>query len=147
MPSFSILILADFFQDVSQATRNYGTKEYYAIFYSVGTAIALLWLSLFILEKFKKKDTTVKRKVQVPLFIELCRAHNLSSEQATMLKAMTTQAGLQPIEVIFIDPALWPQCLKQTDQNQQQLLKIMTQLFGTERVEKWADISSEPTPA
>ncbi|MBL4886318.1 MAG: hypothetical protein JKY95_17530 [Planctomycetaceae bacterium] len=152
MFSFPILTLADFFFEISRSSRNRGVENYYVIFSSVFAAFAILWLVLYTLEKNKNGNKIIK-KVKLPLFTQLCRAHNLSSAQSELLKTMTVRAGLQPPAVIFIDPTLWPHCIEKSVNNRQQLLELMTQLFGADRVAQWfpstpeVAIAQEQTPA
>lgn len=143
MISSSIFILADFFSEISRSSKNHGGKNYYIILSTVFAAITILWLVLYVLDKYKKTETQIKKKPKVPLFLQLCRAHSLTSEQSNLLKTMTTRSGLQPAEVIFVDPTLWSHCIKDSIHNQEQLREIMAKLFGAERVEQWFDSQPE----
>lgn len=143
MISSSIFILADFFSEISRSTKSHGGKNYYIILSSVFAAFAILWLVLYVFDKYNKTETQIKKKPKVPLFLQLCRAHSLTSEQTNLLKTMTTRSGLQPAEVIFVDPTLWSHCIKDSVHNREQLLEIMAQLFGAERVQQWFESQPE----
>lgn len=147
MLSSSHLLLAGYFSEISRSSSNYGSGQYYIILSSVFTAFAILWVILYIFEKNKKTVTIAKRKVRIPLLTQLCRVHRLSSNQCTLLKTMTDRAGLQPPEVVFVDPTLWPYCIEKSPHNRKPLLEIMEILFGAERVEQWNQSSSDEEDA
>jgi len=131
--------------EIARISRSYGSGKYYIIFFSVLTAFALLWVVMYLLDLRKKPVAQKSTKVIIPLFIQLCQTHELSSVQATLLETMTARAGLQPPETIFIDPSLWTHCIDESKQNREPLLKIMQCLFGLERVQRWfPDYMSEP---
>ena len=142
--SFSHPVLANL-SEIARISRSYGSEKYYIIFFSVLTAFALLWIVMYLLDLRKKPTTQKSTKATIPLFIQLCQTHELSSAQVTLLETMTHRAGLQPPETIFIDPSLWTHCIDESKQSREPLLKIMQSLFGLERVEGWfPDYTSEP---
>ncbi len=134
--SFLYPLLANL-PDIARSSRSYGSEKYYIILSSVITAFALLWVVMYILDKRKKPEQGTTVKKQIPLFTQLCDAHELSSSQSVLLKTMTDRAGLQPPETIFIDPSLWTHCVDESRHNREPLLEIMQCLFGVERVQRW----------
>ncbi len=141
---FPLLVLANL-SEIARISRSYGTEKYYIIFFSVLTAFVLLWIAMYLLDLRKRPTTQKPAKAIVPLFIQLCQIHELSSKQADLLTTMTDRSGLQPPETIFIDPSLWVHCIGQCEQSREPLLEIMQSLFGDERVHRWFpnDFSTE----
>ncbi len=131
--------------EIARISRSYGSEKYYMIFFSVLSAFVLLWIVMYLLELKKTPAASKSPKVVVPLFTQLCQAHELSAEQSRLLTTMTERAGLQPPETIFIDPSLWIHCIEEYKQNRKPLLEVMQILFGTARVQRWfPDYEREP---
>ena len=131
--------------EIARISRSYGSEKYYLIFFSVLSAFVLLWIVMYLLELKKAPTAGKSTKVAVPLFTQLCQAHELSAEQSRLLATMTEQAGLQPPETIFIDPSLWTHCIEEYKQNRESLLEVMQKLFGPTRVQRWfPDYECEP---
>ena len=68
-------------------------------------AIALLWVCLFYWDKFRKQLAKRADNPQM-LFVELCKAHELTLAERSLLMKVLNLSHLTQPSLVFIDPGI-----------------------------------------
>ncbi|MBB03130.1 MAG: hypothetical protein ACE37I_02745 [Rubinisphaera brasiliensis] len=129
----NVSLLADL-SEISRYSRNYTGGMQQWVLIGSGLALAVgIWVVVYVtgrLTKQKKKSST---PVQQPLINQVADAIGLSDDDVHTLGRLASRNGVQPPEVLLIDPSLWPPCLESFPHERPKLEQLMERLFGAEK--------------
>lgn len=137
--SFSTLITSCLqlakFTDISRHARNYGSTQQYVTILSVLGIGIVVWIVLYALGQLSKRKIKAAVPPSRPLIEQISEGLGLTAAEMNLLVRMASRNGLQPPEVLFIDPTLWKPCMESFPQERDKLIELMGRLFGEERRE------------
>jgi len=139
-----LCLLADL-SEISRYSRNYseGMQQWVFIVAGLGLAISI-WILVYLSSRLLSTKTKKPAVVQQPLIQQIAEAIGLSQDEVQTLSRVASRNGVQPPEVLLIDPSLWPPCLESFPHERPKLETLMERLFGTEKSQAALNASATP---
>ena len=124
----------DLARSFSDYTRRSSSLTDNRFLIGVFLAIGLFWIGLYYWDKHRKQ---IRRDGHNPksLFLELCRSHQLSRSERSLLLRVAEMKQLNQPTAIFIDPAILGSLAASSSSGAGEYKALLEKLFGEVRVE------------
>lgn len=109
------------------------SENWYLIVAVLG--IALFWIALYFWDRYRKQ-IIYSDDSEKALFLELCRAHQLSRAECTILLRAVRAKSLQQPALLFVDPTLLLQLAFSNSTDAASYSQLSKRLFGSAAVGK-----------
>ena len=119
---------------ISQATREYFKRsaspvEYWYLII-LFLLIILFWVGAYYWDKYHKQWLTHQTDLEQLLFADLCRTHQLSADERTLLEYAADDHNRHHPALVFVDPAVLDLQANSAAENAPAFAALAVKLFG-----------------
>jgi hypothetical protein len=102
--AFTRLATVDVVEAVSRYLNRSGSTRENLLFLAFALIIAAIWITLFLLEKWRKSRSESQTPPARSVFDELCEAHRLSTQDVALLLDAAHECRVPTPAFLFVQP-------------------------------------------